>query len=322
MRRIVIALTVMLPILAGAWQLISFINQPTSNVAQAAWNTEYWNNTSQAGKPIYSTQVDTISFDWGDQRPAGVSTSVFSARYTGNAYMDGGRYEFEVTVQGEVHVYINGALIINESSNNLNGSYRGQANVIRGINAVRVDYINRGGAAQVQLNYRQVAAQIDEKPTPTATATKIIVPPFPTKQPSDTGERNPPSTPIPSKSWKVEYFNNPNVSGKPVFVTQATRVYFMWGQAIAARGVNRDQFSARMTKNETFAQGTYRFTARSDDGVRVYVDDDLVIDEWRAQPFGKNYSVDVPMTKGVHQLKVEYFDQGGAAALQFSWVKR
>jgi len=319
MRRIVIALTVMLPILAGAWQLISFINQPTSNVAQAAWNAEYWNNTSQAGTPIYNTQVDTVSFDWGDQRPAGVSTSVFSARYTGNAYMDGGRYEFEVTVQGEVHVYINGALIINESSNNLNGSYRGQANVIRGINAVRVDYINRGGAAQVQLNYRQVAAQVNEKPTPAATATKIIVPPFPPKQPTDIAL---PPTPIPSKLWKVEYFNNPDISGRPVFVTQATRVYFMWGQAAAARGVNRDQFSARMTKNETFAQGTYRFTARSDDGVRVYIDDDLVIDEWRAQPFGKNYAVDVPMTKGVHQLKVEYFDQGGAAALQFSWVRR
>ena len=313
MRRIVIALTVMLPILAGAWQLISFINQPTSNVAQAAWNAEYWNNTSQAGNPIYNTQVDTVSFDWGDQRPAGVSTSVFSARYTGNAYMDGGRYEFEVTVQGEVHVYINGALIINEYSNK-NDSYRGQADVIRGINAVRVDYIHRGGAAQVQLNYRQVATKIDEKPTPAATATKIIVRPLPTNQAPD---------PLsPSKLWKVEYFNNPNVDGTPVFVTQATRVYFMWGQAAAARGVNRDQFSARMTKNETFAQGTYRFTARSDDGVRVYVDDDLVIDEWRAQPFGKNYSVDVPMTKGVHQLKVEYFDQGGAAALQFSWVKR
>lgn len=265
-----------------------------------------------AGKPVYSIDIDTVSFDWGNQRPYGISTQVFSAQFNGNVLLDGGRYEFTASAAGEVQVYVNGNLIAN-GVNTQGGNYRGEADVLRGINSIQVNYINYGNAAQVQLNYRQISPATSPNKTAMPSKTIVMGTVFPTPEPS--------TEPAPTKAWKVEYFNNPNVTGKPVLTTQASRVYFMWGQAAPARTVNRDGFSARFTKNERFAQGKYRFTTRSDDGVRVYIDDELVINEWRAQPFGKNYIADVTLSAGVHTIRVEYFDQGGAAALQFSWVK-
>lgn len=265
-----------------------------------------------AGKPVYSIDIDTVSFDWGNERPYGISTQVFSAQFNGNVLLDGGRYEFTASAAGEVQVYVNGNLIAN-GVNTQGGNYRGEADVLRGINSIQVNYINYGNAAQVQLNYRQISPATSPNKTATPSKTIVMGTVFPTPEPS--------TEPAPTKAWKVEYFNNPNVTGKPVVTTQASRVYFMWGQAAPARTVNRDGFSARFTKNERFAQGKYRFTTRSDDGVRVYIDDELVINEWRAQPFGKNYIADVTLSAGVHTIRVEYFDQGGAAALQFSWVK-
>jgi hypothetical protein len=51
----------------------------------------------------------------------------------------------------------------------------------------------------------------------------------------------------------------------------------------AAGLVGADAFSVRWTNTVNFPKGIYRFRATVDDGVRVFVDDQLVIDGWRVQ---------------------------------------
>jgi len=72
---------------------------------------------------------------------------------------------------------------------------------------------------------------------------------------------------------------------------------------------------------QNFAAGTYRFNAVVDDGVRVYVDDKLVIDEW-FEHAGVTLTSDVTLSAGAHAVKVEYFEFGHTAQIYVWWEKK
>ena len=57
-----------------------------------------------------------------------------------------------------------------------------------------------------------------------------------------------------------------------------------------------------------------------DDGIRFYVDGDLLLDEWH-NAWGKTYEVDVDLPSKP-ELKIEYYEDGGRAELEFSYEKR
>ncbi len=81
-----------------------------------------------------------------------------------------------------------------------------------------------------------------------------------------------------------------------------------------------DNFSARYQRTQSIATGTYRVTTSSDDGVRVSIDNVLVIDNWNVQPV-TTVSQDVIIMNGNHQITIEYFEQTALAELHFSLVK-
>jgi hypothetical protein len=120
-----------------------------------------------------------------------------------------------------------------------------------------------------------------------------------------------------SPAWKAEYFDNAALAGAPRHRDEdAATLYFDWGEGAPMAGLPVDNFSARFTRTFSFPEGTYRFTTRSDDGVRVWVDDALVIDQWHL-PFMA--AVDHELAAGNHWVKMEYREQSGSAILQLSW---
>jgi hypothetical protein len=84
--------------------------------------------------------------------------------------------------------------------------------------------------------------------------------------------------------------------------------------------VNADNFSARYQRTQQIATGTYRVTTSADDGVRVSIDNVLVINNWNVQPV-TTVSQDVIIMNGNHQITIEYFEQTELAQLSFSLVK-
>ena len=101
----------------------------------------------------------------------------------------------------------------------------------------------------------------------------------------------------------------------------AQYVDFAWGQGSAGWNVPADNWSARFTTARQFESGTYRFVARVDDGVRIYVDGQLILNEWREQPY-RTFVSDYAIGAGQHYISVEYMDVGDAAALQVYWERR
>ncbi|MCB0193976.1 MAG: PKD domain-containing protein [Anaerolineae bacterium] len=132
----------------------------------------------------------------------------------------------------------------------------------------------------------------------------------------------PTATPTPRvfNDWRGAYFNNRNLSGKPIVVRNDVNVDFNWGTGAPAKGIPVDNFSVRWTRHLHFDEGTYRFHAAVDDGVRFYVDDHLVIDSWydssKHEVTGERW-----LGWGTHKLRIEYYEHTGDAIIHTWWER-
>jgi hypothetical protein len=157
-----------------------------------------------------------------------------------------------------------------------------------------------------------------EPSSPTATATPTVEPP---SSPTATATRVvwPTSTPTPViVEWRGEYYANSTLTGMPALVRNdrdpqgGPGIRFDWGYDAPAAGLPADEFSVRWTRVLFFSEGTYRFYALVDDGLRLYVDGALVIDEWR-DGGQREVTGDRNLSGGTHSLRVEYYERGGTA---------
>jgi len=118
--------------------------------------------------------------------------------------------------------------------------------------------------------------------------------------------------------WRTRFWNNTHFGGDPVVERHDSAIDFDWGQGSPANHVDDDNFSAKFNRRVNFAPGTYRFTATMDDGMRVYLDDNVIIDSWTDSQ-EHTMTRDLYVSGGEHDLKVEYFEAGGAAVAKFHW---
>ncbi|MCY7409291.1 MAG: right-handed parallel beta-helix repeat-containing protein, partial [Chitinophagales bacterium] len=136
--------------------------------------------------------------------------------------------------------------------------------------------------------------------------------------------------------WKVNYYKmdtfNPakypgvfkNAIKLGVKKTESVnKLEYSWNGAPDSK-LNDDHFALVATATQNFVKGNYSFGITADDGVRFYVDDKLVMDEWDATKYRFNdelhHEVTLPL-EGIHQLKVEYYDQTGFATLMMTVQK-
>jgi beta-glucosidase len=119
---------------------------------------------------------------------------------------------------------------------------------------------------------------------------------------------------------KAEYFNNKTMSGNPVLERIDKQISFSWGGNSPDREINDDNFSARWNSDLLVpASGNYLFDLASDDGSRLYIDGNLVIDNWGDHAVeSKLYEVKLEKGKR-YNIKTEYFENGGDASVQLGW---
>lgn len=122
-------------------------------------------------------------------------------------------------------------------------------------------------------------------------------------------------------TWRGEYFSNPSLAGEPLLLHEEPTLDLNWVLDSPLPGIPNDNFSVRWTRQLNFEGGDYRFFAEADDGIRVYLDGNMIIDEWH-EFVPVTYSGDVAgLPAGPHTLKVEYYESGSLARVKVWYEK-
>lgn len=116
-----------------------------------------------------------------------------------------------------------------------------------------------------------------------------------------------------------EYFNNQNLTNR-VFTRVDPTVNFNYGDGSPDPRIANDSFSIRWTGQiEARFTERYTFTTTSDDGVRLYVNGQLIIDQWNNQA-PTNFSGSINLEAGVRvDIRMEYYEAGGGAVARLRW---
>lgn len=119
--------------------------------------------------------------------------------------------------------------------------------------------------------------------------------------------------------WVASYWNNDKLSGPPALVRHEEAIDHDWAGLSPDVSIQVDNFSARWERTVGFSAGTYRFKATMDDGMRVWIDGKIIIDDWNEGKV-RTREADVKLN-GPHAIRVEYFELGGKAIAGFTWVQ-
>ena len=259
------------------------------------WSAEYFDNVALDGSAYVTREDGNISFDWAWGPPAGgMPTNNFSVRWTGTFYFDEGTYRFYTRIDDGVRVYVDDELIIDSWRDGGFRLYSKDRAMWAGDHTVRVEYYERTQVSKVYFWWKALSGAA-ATPSPGATV-----------------------TPVPGAAWTAKFFNGEGVSGDPVVTRTDSWIGFDWGAGSPADGVWPDHFSARWTTTARLQTDHYRFCARSDDGVMIWVGNTLVVDQWHANN-GNTYCTSQWFATGNYAIKVEYYEDGGKALIYVWW---
>jgi beta-glucosidase len=117
---------------------------------------------------------------------------------------------------------------------------------------------------------------------------------------------------------QAEYFNNEELFGQPALVRTDERIDFHWGEGSYADNGPVDHFSVRWSGYFVpRSEDDYKFYVSADDGVRLYVNDERVIDDWhRHGETLDTYSAHLEAGKA-YKIRLEYFEAVGTATARF-----
>lgn len=116
------------------------------------------------------------------------------------------------------------------------------------------------------------------------------------------------------------FYGNRDLAGPPLLTRAERNVDFDWRTGSPAPQVPADNWSAAYTATLVPEKtGRHTLSITSDDGSRLYVNGQRLIDNWRDQGAHTEF-VTVDLTAGQPvSVKVEYYEHGGDASLRFGW---
>jgi glucose/arabinose dehydrogenase len=126
-------------------------------------------------------------------------------------------------------------------------------------------------------------------------------------------------TATPGNGLSATYYNNMDFTGTTVARVDPT-VDFNWGTGSPAAAIGADTFSVRWTGQvEPQFTGTYTFYTVSDDGVRLWVNGQQIVNNWTDHAPTEN-SGTIALTAGQrYDVRMEMYENGGGATARLLW---
>jgi len=121
---------------------------------------------------------------------------------------------------------------------------------------------------------------------------------------------------------RAEYFSNLTLSGTAMLDRVDQRINFDWAVGNPSRASLPGEFTVRwigvIRANDS---SLHVFRARADAGIRVFLDDELIIDDWTDHAARPDVATKFLEVGRVYRVRVEYKNSGGGGAVaQFGWA--
>ena len=125
------------------------------------------------------------------------------------------------------------------------------------------------------------------------------------------------------QGFHAEYFKNIHFEGAPVVKQTEKKINYSWAAGTELEGMPKDYFSVKwystMCVDET---ADYEFTLGGDDGYKLFINDQPVIDDWTPGGFRSTNITKTLKAGEKYHVRVEYYQQGGGAGVCFLWKRK
>ena len=117
-----------------------------------------------------------------------------------------------------------------------------------------------------------------------------------------------------------EYFNNENLSGKPVFTNKTDFIEYSWFSS-PYQGINPEHYSVRWTGDFIAPEtGDFQFIMAGDDGYSLFINDNKILSDWDNHGLTTTKG-NISLTKGQkYKLRAEFFNGLYGAKVMLNWI--
>jgi len=265
----------------------------------------YFNNKTLSGLPSLTRTDANIDFNWKSGSPAkSINSDGFSVHWAGQIVPKFSEtYTFYTRSDDGIRLWVNDTLLIYNWEGHQLVEDSATITLIAGTKYnIITEYYDNEGLASAVLLWKSISQP-----------KKVI----PKSQLYSNGPI--PVTPT-TNGLKAYYFNNTSLSGTPSLIRIDPVLNFDWWFESPGDSIHNDEFSVRWVGQvKPKYSETYTFYTRSDDGIRLWVNNTLLIDNWRTHEFIED-SAKISLNAGVkYNMVIEYYEQGGLARAALCW---
>jgi hypothetical protein len=249
---------------------------------------------------VLSRNDPTVEFDFGAEPAVGVNADNFSVRWLGRVearYAE--TYTFYTTSDDGVRLWVNGQLLINNWTDHGPTENSGTITLQPGTRyTIRMDFYESGGGATARLGWSSDSQA--KEIIPQSQLYSIAVNPL-------------------TNGLTGAYYDNIDLTNLRLTRTDPT-VNFNWLDGSPDFRLAPDTFSARWTGfvQPQFTE-TYRFYTTSDDGIRLWVNGQLLIDNWTDHGPTQNSGTIALVAGRKYSIRMEFYENGGGAVATLDW---
>jgi len=253
---------------------------------------QYFHNQDFTG--VAAIRSEAISYNWGTAAPLPwLDDDTFSVRWSGQVEAEFSEtYTFTVLSDQAARLWVDGQLIVDDWSPHLRRSRSGTIALVAGQKYdIRVDYYEQTGPAQIELSWSSASRPIQVVP-----ADRLY------------------ESPAGLLGAYADDAGHTAIRVDPV-------VDFAWQDAAPAPGLEANDFEVTWTGQiQADFSEEYLFSTLSDDGVRLWIGSELVIDGWESPGSVREHQGAKLLEAGKwYDVRLEYFDRTGNAEIELRW---
>lgn len=295
---------------SGHYRFANGFAVSTVTTSGTGLTADCYDNTFVKGFPLRRVDA-TVNFPWYGAVPMpGVPMENFSVRWTGQIQA---RFDGDITLittsDDGVKMWVDGQLIINDWTAHGNKENLGTFASLAGQkHDLRIEYYQGGGGSFMCLEWQSTNEPRTVVPAtclyPVGVDTPLVLPKYvPGTGTGLTGDYRNAADSIGSRLRRLDPIIN-----------------FPWGGGSPDPSISADNFTVRWSGQiQTRFDGDCTLSTISDDGVRLFIDGKLLIDDWTLHGDKENTCTFASKAGQKHDIRIEYFESGGGASMCLKW---